>query len=557
MTGYVRNATGNVAQRSRVVAFAFAIVLAGVVGCSERGIEDPTAYTDPARVEARVLTTLEDLAAFGAKRAGTAEVARAGDYIAQRFRRAGLSDVHGEEFTFPAYDLRATHLTVRIDGVAQSLAVEAFAYSGVGHATGGVVDVGHGFPGDYVGKDVAGKIVLVVRDPLYHRSAQYLEAVAHDAIAMLYVSQAPQNLIQIGTVADPEDGPGPIPSVSVGKEDGEGIIAALGSERSVEAEITVEADSRLAIGRNIVGHLPGSIQGGPYLLIGAHYDTWYAGSADNGTGVAAVIEIAEAFARRGGRQLSLVFIAYDAEELGLFGGYDWLRRHVIVNNEPMLGWVNFEIPGASPLPGLRGLGHTAGSPIAAALEESGTSMLYNAFVGMELVPSLFGGIIPTDIQGMYWYGLQGFSTASDSAYYHTVEDTPDKIDIPFLADAILHFEAALDLLDTAPPSALDVHDPFVWRIMPTTAPTSAGNLDVDVLVTDVAGAPQPGSLVKLWLDVDDFTRVYRAQGTADESGHARFAIPADALALGSGDRWVHITAGVTYPLAETAIPLED
>lgn len=547
---------GSLRKTTRLGAVALSAICAAVLGCSEQGTDDPTAYTDPARVEARVRATLEDLAAFGAKRAGSEEVARAGEYIAGRFRAAGLSDVHSEEFSFPAYDLQATDLTVRIDGTAHSPLAEAFAFSGVGEASGSVVDVGHGLPNDYVGKDVAGKIALVVRDPLYHRSAQYIQAIEHGAIAMLYVSQAPQNLIQVGTVADPEDGAGPIPSISVGKEDGEVLIAALGSQRSVEAEITVEAEGRLAIGRNIVGRLPGTMPGGGYLLIGAHYDTWYAGSADNGTGVAAVIEIAEAFARRGGRQLDLVFIAYDAEELGLFGGYDWLRRHVIVGREPMLGWVNFEIPAASPLPALRGLGHTAGSPVGPALEESGTSVLYNAYVGMELVPSLFGGIIPTDIQGMYWYGLQGFSTACDSPYYHTVEDTPDKIDTPFLADAVLHFESALDLLDLAPPSALAVHDPFVWRITPTSTPRS-GDLDVDVLVTDATGAPQPGSVVKLWLDVDDFTRVYRSQATADGNGRVRFSIPSAALARGSGDRWVHVTAGVTYPLAETAFPIED
>ncbi|MBM4246611.1 MAG: M28 family peptidase [Deltaproteobacteria bacterium] len=532
-----------------------AILVAGTLGCSDRGTDAAPDFADPAQVEARVRATLEDLAAFGAKRAGSEEVARAADYIADRFRSAGLSDVHGEEFTFPAYDLVSTTLTVRVDGAPTSPLAEAFAFSGVGRAAGEVVDVGRGFPDDYVDEDVAGKIVLVLRDPLYHRSAQYLQAIEHGAAAMLYVSQAPDNLIQIGTVADPEDGAGPIPSISVGKDDGEALVAALGAGRRVEAEIAVEATVRSATGRNVVGRLPGALPGGPYLLVGAHYDTWYAGSADNGTGVAAVLEIAEAFAHRGGRQLDLVFVAYDAEELGLFGGYDWLRRHVIVGDEPMLGWVNFEIPAASPLPGLRGLAYTSGAPLDPALEDSGTSALYNAYVGMETVPALFGGVIPTDIQGMYWYGLQGFSTASDSPYYHTVEDTPDKIDTPFLADAVLHFEAALDLIDLVPPAALDVHDPSVWKIAPTTTTGASGVLDVDVLVTDASGAPQPDATVKLWLDVDDFTRVFRAQATSDASGRARFVIPAEALARGSGDRWVHVTAGRTHPLAETALPV--
>lgn len=531
--------------------------MVSMVGCSERGIDnDPTAYTDPVRVEARLRATLEDLAAFGDKRSGTEAVVRAGDYIAKRFRQAGLSDVHGEEFTFPYYDLKSTALTVRIDGVSRTPLAEAFAVSGVGEASGAVVDVGHGLPNEYVGKDVAGKIALVVRDAAYHRSAQYIQAVEHGAIAMLYVSQAPNNLIQIGTVADPEDGAGPIPSVSIGKDDGDTLIAALTNGQRVEAEIAVVAETRSAIGRNIVGRLRGSTPGGEYLLIGAHYDTWYTGSADNGTGVAAVIEIAEAFARRGGRNFDLIFVAYDGEELGLFGGYDWLRRHVVVGREPMLAWINFEMPAADPLPTIRGLGHTSGSPIAAALEESGTRMLYNLYGGMELVPVLFGGSIPTDIQGMYWFGIQGFTTAADARYYHTAEDTPDKVDVTFLADAVLHFQDGLDRLDAASPGALAVHDPFVWKISAMLEPAGTGDLDVNVLVTDAAGAPQPGAFVRLWVDVDDFTRVYRLQLTADANGGAHFTIPSAALARGRGDRWMHITAGVDFPLAEAIVPLD-
>ena len=79
--------------------------------------------------------------------------------------------------------------------------------------------------------------------------------------------------------------------------------------------------------------------------------------------------------------------------------------------------------------------------------------------------------------------------------------------------------------------------------------------DIEVVVSDANGAPQPGATIKVWLDVDDLTRVYRAQAASDASGRARFVIPAAALARGRGDRWVHVTAGATYPLAETALPV--
>jgi hypothetical protein len=113
------------------------------------------------------------------------------------------------------------------------------------------------------------------------------------------------------------------------------------------------------------------------------------------------------------------------------------------------------------------------------------------------------------------------------------------------------------VLQAQPASAIGVYDPFVWKLAPTISAGTSGDLDVDVLVTDAAGEPRPGAVVRLWLDVDDFTRVYRTQTTAAQNGRARISIPADALAQGAGDRWVHITAGETYPLVETIVPIEN
>ena len=60
--------------------------------------------------------------------------------------------------------------------------------------------------------------------------------------------------------------------------------------------------------------------------MGGHYDTWYTGAVDNTTGVAATLEIAESLALRGPRRYGVVFVAYDGEELGLFGGYARISR---------------------------------------------------------------------------------------------------------------------------------------------------------------------------------------------------------------------------------------
>ena len=56
--------------------------------------------------------------------------------------------------------------------------------------------VGTGEPADYDDRDVAGAIVLVERNVTFHRSAQYREAVARGARGLVYISQAPDNLVE-------------------------------------------------------------------------------------------------------------------------------------------------------------------------------------------------------------------------------------------------------------------------------------------------------------------------------------------------------------------------
>lgn len=512
---------------------------------------------DPAAVAARLRATLDDLAALGERRAGSAAGAMAAAMLEQRFAAAGLADVHREAFGFPAFELTGSSLEVTVDGAPLAMAHDVFYYSGVGAVTDGeLVDVGAGRPGDYAGLDVSGKIVLVERDARFHRSAQYREVLARGGAAMLYVSTAPDNLIQIGTVADGGEPLTAVPTITVGADDGAAIRAALAGGQTVRVSLAVDAMLVPAEGENVLATLPGRDPDAGTILIGAHFDSWYAGAADNGTGVAALLELAEALAATPERAFTLQFVGYDGEEIGLYGGYDYLRDHVIVGGDPVALVVNLEMP-ATGTDDTRALGHSNHAPLDEALEDIGARELYPIFVGMEAVPALFGGIIPTDIQGMYWAGLAGFSTACDSPYYHTPEDTPDKIDVGFLADAVIRFQDALAALDAGgavTTAGLRVHDPEVWKL--AVSATAAGDdQSIAITVTDAAGAPQAGAVVTAWVAVDGFTRSFQATTTSDADGDATVVLPAAALAAGSGDRWLHVTAGETYPLAEAIRPL--
>ncbi|HEY0996130.1 MAG TPA: M28 family metallopeptidase [Gemmatimonadaceae bacterium] len=83
--------------------------------------------------------------------------------------------------------------------------------------------------------------------------------------------------------------------------------------------------------RNVLGRLAGTTHPNETILYGAHWDhlgvgapdargdSIYNGAVDNASGVAAIIELARAFARGPRPQRSIVFAAWTAEEKGLLG----------------------------------------------------------------------------------------------------------------------------------------------------------------------------------------------------------------------------------------------
>jgi hypothetical protein len=107
------------------------------------------------------------------------------------------------------------------------------------------------------------------------------------------------------------------------------------------AKLPAQPEEKVAL-RNIVGVLRGSdpVLMDTYILVTAHYDhvgvrgqgagdNVYNGANDDASGTAAVLDLAEAFARSGARpKRSLVFMAYFGEEKGLLGSRYYGRNPI-------------------------------------------------------------------------------------------------------------------------------------------------------------------------------------------------------------------------------------
>jgi Zn-dependent M28 family amino/carboxypeptidase len=133
-------------------------------------------------------------------------------------------------------------------------------------------------------------------------------------------------------------------------------LAERRSFRAVQLPATVTIASRLArrpvAGDNVVGILPGS--GPEAVVLMAHFDhlgigravdgdSIYNGAVDNGTAVATLLALAQAYPRTpAASHPTLVFLAVDAEEGGLLGSA-YQVRHPAVPLERTLAVVNFEM----------------------------------------------------------------------------------------------------------------------------------------------------------------------------------------------------------------------
>lgn len=109
---------------------------------------------------------------------------------------------------------------------------------------------------------------------------------------------------------------------------------------------TVERHAYSSRGANILAKLPAEIPTAEHILVGAHMDSvGNAGADDNGSGSAAVLEVATVLRDLPGRKVNLIFAWFDQEELGLVGSYklaaDFRKAGMAltaVHTLDMVGW---------------------------------------------------------------------------------------------------------------------------------------------------------------------------------------------------------------------------
>jgi hypothetical protein len=230
--------------------------------------------------------------------------------------------------------------------------------------------------------------------------------------------------------------------------------------------------------RNVVAELRGARAPDELVVVGAHYDSVAGapGANDNGSGVAAVLELARA-ARAWASARSWRFVLFVNEEPPFFRtaamGSDVHARGARLRGERIVAMYSLETigyytdaPGSQRYPLPLGAFYPDRGDFLAFVANLGSRALLHRTIGAFRAAAQFpseGVAAPAWIAGVDWSDQWAFWRAgypavmiTDTApfrypYYHTREDTPDKVDYERLARVVRGLERTLRALDAAAP----------------------------------------------------------------------------------------------------------
>ena len=371
------------------------------------------------------------------------------DYVVETLRAEGIDvEVH----LFPGYVSNPGRCALRVEGAepreptcrTQALA----APTAPGGVHGELVYVASGTPSDYENVDVEGKVVLVNALPLPWGVKDAEDRGAVGAVFMSY-----SELIQELTVSPIWGTPThenyhelpSIPSVNINKPDGDALREALAS-----APVMVAMETEVDTGWKMLKLAVATVESGKdhdgFVLLGGHIDGWHYGAVDEGASNAAMVEMARIFHRhRGALERSLKVAWWPAHSNGRYAGSAWYVDHAWLElRDHALAYMNID-----------GVGQMGASVYRSSNTASTDELASAVFRDVASVAARGGRPGRNSDQGFYGVGIPLLQFSHGRVdpggrywFWHTTEDTFDKIDFGILAGDTKLYVAALSRLLT-------------------------------------------------------------------------------------------------------------
>lgn len=357
-------------RRLRALASATLLVALAVGPAAAAPRVDTSSLTD-AVTAAGIVDHLAALQAIGdandgERASGTPGYDESVDYVVERLEAAGY-DPQIQEFEFPFFREIDSHLE-RVSPDPEAYVVDEdfhlMDYSGSGDVTAEIVPVDLVIPpgaaantstsgceaADFDGLDITDNIALMQRGSCTFAVKAANAEAAGAAAAIIFNEGTPGDPARIelfgGTLGEPGIN---IPVMSASFALGE-ELATLAEEDTVILHLTGLTESEIRTTANVIAETGGRTD--RVVVAGAHLDSELGTVAmnDNGTGSAALLEIAEQFDELGIEPVNQVrFIWFGAEENGLLGSEYYVSqltkrqiKDIAVNiNVDMIGSDNY------------------------------------------------------------------------------------------------------------------------------------------------------------------------------------------------------------------------
>ncbi|MCA1835284.1 MAG: M28 family peptidase [Actinobacteria bacterium] len=368
-------------DRAGVVSLAMTVALAGCAGYLapsplQTDYPMPKAASPMASPAAAAATTMDvdamradlaELQGIADRNGGTRAVGTSGydasvRYVSGELRKAGYQ-VTEQAFTMPIFhETQPAALSIDAGGsFAGDEQLHALIYSPSGEVSGRVARVGMDHFGNTTGRNgcspsdwsefPAGDVALVGPGSCFRRQ-QLTNAQQAGAVALVISAPGwPPGAVRRPTLIRPDNLR--IPGLAASDQVRDALIAAQDADRTVHLRVSAATTQGPVI--NVVGELPGRDRNSA-VMFGAHLDSALDGPGinDNGSGVAAVLELARVTARngaRGGSQTAPAktarFAFWAGEEEGLWGSTQYVNSLSGAELHSISAYVNVDMV-ASP-----------------------------------------------------------------------------------------------------------------------------------------------------------------------------------------------------------------
>ena len=272
---------------------------------------------------------------FWGRIAGTEADEENAQWLLEKFRKAGLSDIHQQMFDLVPQWMPQSWSVVASSADGRTLALEtaqpAYRTPAAEALDLEAIDVGFGTEGDLAGRDLHGKAAFFYSTDYFSRHSTInggaIKRINDRGAAAIFVILAvPGNLrTQFYPVGST------VPTFSLGMQDGVAMRDMMGQSRDRKPpRLKIQLDVKQAQGlksSTVWGTLPGAT--GETIFIIGHRDGWFEGANDNGTGVATMIGLAEFFGKmpREKRRRTIQFLGTTGHHDGGAESGTWLAQH--------------------------------------------------------------------------------------------------------------------------------------------------------------------------------------------------------------------------------------